>query len=558
MTQHPTHLKVRAAVLTGALAAITSCASEIEPASPEPQALHQDLGAGPASESDFFASVRIDDKDSLSLPSLGDLWVNCWSDDDAVYTTSGDGIGLGNALGDIVVSRVDGRPGDKEDPLRGTSLTAGDSVGPLWNPIGYSRKPTGMLCVHGDLYLAIQDLTLLTFSDAPAATIAHSPDKGRTWTWDRRAPMFSDHVFTTIMFLDFGKDSEHAPDGYVYAYGLDDNWSAVYSDKPPQTKLYLARVPSDKVMDRSAWEFFSGLDAETRPTWSKDIAQRAAALEDTRRLYAEPLDPSLDPKNMTTLSQGGVVYNAALKRYIYSTWTMYTFELYEAPEPWGPWRHFHSKDFGVFPWTEEAAGGYGTTLPSKFISQDGHEMWMHSNVWQAGVIHYEYSLRKVEVAPFVASSASNTHSADSLATAEQGAVPLVRVARTGHPEILNDGKLRDGSELSWNGEHKHEDYWGYTWPHAIHVNEVRYTTGAVDARGGWFEELSVQLRQDGTWVDASHLEVTPRYSANASVLGNQTFVLRFDEAVADGVRIYGKPGGRDSFTNIAELSVHYE
>jgi hypothetical protein len=42
------------------------------------------------------------------------------------------------------------------------------------------------------------------------------------------------------------------------------------------------------------------------------------------------------------------------------------------------------------------------------------------------------------------------------------------------------------------------------------------------------------------------------------VLGYKTYTLRFDEAVADGVRIYGAPGGSDAFTNIAELSVHYE
>lgn len=29
--------------------------------------------------------VAIADKDAVSVSSLGDLWVSCWADDDAVY-----------------------------------------------------------------------------------------------------------------------------------------------------------------------------------------------------------------------------------------------------------------------------------------------------------------------------------------------------------------------------------------------------------------------------------------------------------------------------------------
>lgn len=502
----------------------------------------------------FFSSVSVADKDDLTLAALGDLWVNCWSDDDAVYTTSGDGTGFGAALGEMVVSRVEGRPADNSDPLRGTGVTAG--IGPTWN-VGYTRKPTGMLCVNGELYLAVQDLKALQFTDAPAATILRSVDKGRTWSWDTRGPMFSNYTFTTIMFADFGKNNANAPDGYAYAFGLDDNWSATYSTRMPQSKLYLARVPVGSVQNRASWEFFAGFASEGAPTWNADIDKRVAVLDDPERVYSAPLDRNLSPQNMYTMSQGGVVYNAALGRYIYSTWTMYTFELYEAPQPWGPWTHFHTKDFGVFPWTEDAAGGYGTSIPSKYISADGQTMWMHSNVWQAGVIHYQYALRKIRVTPYAASEAQNVRASQSLASAQQGAVPLVRVARSGHPELISDGRLT-GSEESWNGERKTEDYWGYTWKEALHVNELRYTTGKQDTRGGWFKNLEVQVRRGHDWVAASHLKITPEYSADQSVLGNKTYTLTFDEEATDGVRIHGEPGGTDAFTNIAELSVFYE
>jgi hypothetical protein len=505
-----------------------------------------------------FSTVSVDDKDFVSVPSLGDLWVNCWSDDDAVYTASGDGTGFGAALGDMVVSRVDGRPDDVHDPLRGTELAVGAAVGPIWSGLAYTHKPTGMLCVNGEFYLAVQDLRSLSFADAPAATIVHSTDKGKTWSWDRQAPMFSNSVFTTIMFADFGKDNEHAPDGFAYAYGLDDNWSSVYSSRPPQTKLYLARVPIAHVQDRSSWEFFSGLDSQGAPTWNAAIERRAPVLDDPQRVYQTPLDPNLKRQNMTTMSQGGVVYNAALERYIYSTWTMYTYEFYEAPQPWGPWTHFFSKDFGAFPWTEDAAGGYGTSLPSKFISEDGRSMWMHSNVWEAGVIHYQYSLREVRVTPYEASIPSNERSADALSTAEHGAVPLRRSSHSGHVEYLNDGVLQNQSLESWTGDRKTTDYWGYTWPHALHVNKVRYTTGTLRLEGGWYEDLTVQVRRGNDWVTVSGLSIAPAYARDVTVLGNRTFTLSFDAAVTDGVRIFGRPGGSQYFTSTAELGVYYE
>lgn len=45
-------------------------------------------------------------------------------------------------------------------------------------------------------------------------------------------------------------------------------------------------------------------------------------------------------------------------------------ELYEAPEPWGPWSLMASKDFGGLG-LSTSTGEYGTSIPSKFISADG-------------------------------------------------------------------------------------------------------------------------------------------------------------------------------------------
>src|SRR6185437_5092329 len=85
---------------------------------------------------------------------------------------------------DMAVSRISGMP----PHLSGKTIAR--DVGSDWSGPKYNRKPTGMLCIHGAIYLAFQNLLKWHFSDAPAASIAKSTDNGVTWTWDKSAPMF--------------------------------------------------------------------------------------------------------------------------------------------------------------------------------------------------------------------------------------------------------------------------------------------------------------------------------------------------------------------------------
>jgi hypothetical protein len=504
-----------------------------------------------------FSTVELDDGTSLPQIGHGDLWPSCWGDDDALYVAAGDGRGFGLFTQDIIVGVVEGMPG--QENYRGRQLAGSNAVSDVWSGYEYNRKPTGMLCLEGDLYLAVQDLRRETFSDAPAATIVRSSDKGRTWTWDRSTPMFDDHVWTTIMFLDYGKDSEHAPSDFIYAYGLDDNWA--FSDLGPgPTRLYLARVPREHVQTRARWEFFGGIGPTGQPIWSEDIGRRMPVLEDTRRLLSMPLDPKLRFQNMTAINQGGVVYNAPLGRYLFSTWTEYTFELYEAPNPWGPFRLFHSKDFGVWPWDDARNGGYGTTIPSKYISEDGKHMLVQANSWSdiTGKDNYSFSLRALHVEPYRASWIDNPRGPMNLATLEQGTVRVVRAARNARAQVMNDDDLTGADEDSHNGEQKNHDYWGYTWPSAHYVNTLRYTTGAQHTDGGYFDKLGVQARIGTSWIDIAVKDVEPEYPGTAETPAFATYTLRFSTVLTDGIRIHGRPGGSEHYTTIAELSVHHE
>lgn len=572
----------RSAAAAAALAAVAACWTAA------PASAQQPTGA----ESTFFSTAFTQYHDEVDTPSDGDLWPSCWGQDGHLYAANGDGRGFSaEPWSDIVMNRVFGTP---ESGITGERLAAGDQIGTIWSdPAKYNRKPTGMVCVDGDgdgteeLYMAIQDLRLPEgtffaddpgFNDAPAASISRSDDHGRTWR-KTPAPMFSGHEFTTVIFLDFGRSSANAipelgtPDGnYVYAYGLDGNWRDSYSDTVEDpTDLYLARVPKDRVQDRSAWRFYAGAGRKGAPAWTADIAGKRPVLSDDRRVY--PTLRRSGPLNTTVISQGSIVYDEPLDRYLYTSWSEYTFELYEAPKPWGPWKLFSRKDFGGYPWFNQAPGcphpkngGYGLQIPSKFISADGKRMWMQANWFEGGAScggsNYNFSLRRVELEPFVATKPVNGPDPSDNIARRSTTTPIEKQAHFGNGEYYNDGN-RAQSEDSFDWENKPLDFWGYEWPRRYRMDRVVYTTGSMFPNGGWFaSDLRVQVRQDFEWVDVARQAVTPAYPYDAGAGPNRSFTFTFDDIVGDGVRVIGAPTpgpqGDGWFTSIAELEVYFD
>ncbi|TCM47963.1 DUF4185 domain-containing protein [Kribbella sp. VKM Ac-2568] len=513
--------------------------------------------AGPVAPSTYVGTATVG---TTGMPSKsdGDLWPSCWAGNGNVYATNGDGKGfsLDQDFADIAVNEIKGDVGS----LSGTTIARGDQVGSIWSGAGYNRKPTGMVCVGDTLYLAVQDLAL-DFNDVPAATIAKSTDHGRTWTWDKRKPMFSDHVFTTIWFADFGKGGAAAPDGYVYAYGLDGNWRDSFDDTvaDPQD-VFMARVPKAKVQDRTGWEFYTGSNDRGKPSWSGKVADRKPVLTDQRRLY--PQTYGTNASNLSVISQGGVTYLPQQKRYVYTSWTEYTFEFYESPTPWGPWKHFLSKDFGGYPWTTSKYGGYGVTIPSKFLQPDGKTVYLQANVCPCGgggigTSVYNFNLRKMVLTPSSSAPATDLPSDTNLAAPTTGAVAISKSSQSGSPALLNDGATT-GSESDFDDEVKGSSWWGYTWPAKHKVNRVDFTSGAVSAQGGWFTgRPRVQVKQNGSWIEVGAQTVSPAYPGDASAGANTTFTLTFPPVETDGVRVIGLPGGTRGFTTVSEVAIRY-
>jgi len=507
-------------------------------------------------ESNFFSTVAEERFSTYQMTGNGDLWPSCWANDDNLYAANGDGTGFGKFYTDMAVSRISGTP----EELTGTTIA--DNVGTNWSGSIYTRKPTGMLCRGGAIYLAFQNLNESTFDDAPAASIAKSVDNGVTWTWNTKAPMFGKpmnaaspkaYKFTTIFFLDYGKDSANAIDGYVYAYGLDNNWRS-------QETMFLGRVPADQVQARNAWEFYAGTNVDGAPVWTTDITQKLPVLTDTRLLYPIMFGPDCPPYQQV-IAQGGVTYDAPLRKYIFASWSCSTHEFYEASQPWGPWKHFQSTDFGPLRLTQNR-GQYGTSIPSKFISADGKTLWLQSNVCCGGN-SYRFSLRGVYLQPAQPSSPSNGPSTDNLALspgtrAISKSTHFGTLCGRGYSDQLDSGDATV-SEDDYDEQIKTSDWWGYIWPQAYNINQMVYTTGTMFPNGGWYAaKLRVQVRRNFEWVDVPGVTVTPPYPFTADAGSFTTYTFNLPNTWGDGVRIIGQPGGTGFFTSINQLGVYLQ
>lgn len=268
-----------------------------------------------------------------------DNWPITWGDDDALYTAYGDGWGFEPKVPEklsLGLARVTGGPGDfVGENLRSESAEQrGDGRS--------GRKASGMLMVGGRLYMLVRN--------AGNSQLAWSDDRGATWTW---ADWRFQTSFGCPTFLNFGKNYAGARDEFVYVYSFDSD-----SAYRPADRMVLARVPQDRLTEREAWEFLVGLAADGSPRWSTDVADRVAVFEHPGQCY-----------------RSGISYCAPLGRYLW--WQVVPdtggadvrfsggLGIYEAPDPWGPWRTvYFTREWDVGP-------GESASFPTKWMSDDG-------------------------------------------------------------------------------------------------------------------------------------------------------------------------------------------
>jgi CubicO group peptidase (beta-lactamase class C family) len=274
-----------------------------------------------------------------------DNWPVTWSDDDWLYTAFGDGYGFEPFTDEklsLGLARVRGAATD----FRGENLHSASLERRGEGRLG--RKASGLLCLKGVLYLWARN--------AGNSQLAWSRDHGRTWVW---AEWKFTNSFGCPTFVNFGRDYEGNRDGYVYVCSPDAEEAYSAADR-----FVLARVPTDRVSDGSAYEFYAGQDGAARPRWAADVRGREGILTRRGGCYR----PS-------------ITFNAALGRFLLvhslpnkgSRDAAGTMDLrfqgglaiYEAAQPWGPWRVVYETDH----W--DMGPGDAASFPAKWISSDG-------------------------------------------------------------------------------------------------------------------------------------------------------------------------------------------
>ena len=270
----------------------------------------------------------------------GDNWPVTWADDDRLYTAYGDGWGfeprVPNKLS-MGFASVVGPP----DAFQGSNIRSpsGEDLGDDVR----GKKASGILMVDGVLYLLARN--------AGNAQLAWSDDYARSWKW---ADWKFTNSFGYPIFLNFGKNYEGARDGFVYIYSHDSDSAYESADR-----MVLARVPKDGIRDHGAYEYFKRVSDWGDPFWTKTIEERGAVFSHPGHCF-----------------RAGITYSPGLQRYLWSQIHPQSedsrgprfqggFGVYEAPEPWGPWRTvFYTPAWDVGP-------GETSSFPSKWMSEDG-------------------------------------------------------------------------------------------------------------------------------------------------------------------------------------------
>lgn len=352
----------------------------------------------------IIGAVRRDDT-IQRLGGQGDNWYSTWAADGSLYVALCDGSGfpgLERRKYNSRLYRVEGSPDtqisfhdvpgypDLSTPARGpqpegTPRTryygfATVSVdGTIYQYLNTWNAPTTEENLKGDVLRFV------------GAKLIYSPDNGTTWhnqdgstpvhweDWDEQSQenMVFFHepgeAFSMLSLLQMGKDYQLNSDGYVYAYSPNGN------EEGDMNELVMFRVPKDKILDRSAYEYFTGRNDNGSANWSADVADRGAV----HTFPSGWVNTSVHPYAW----QANVTFNPALGVYLMGNWATGPDEkglwfgqpsylgLYSSPTPWGPWGQFH-EDTSWTPGGDQNARCYQPIIVPNWISEDGRSFWM--------------------------------------------------------------------------------------------------------------------------------------------------------------------------------------
>ena len=275
-----------------------------------------------------------------------DNWPVTWAQDDCMYTAYGDGHGfepgLPQKLG-MGFAKITGMP----DDFTGVNIRSdAENYGSGAN----GQKASGLLAIDDSIYLWVRNAD----SKGEQSRLARSDDKQKTWTWcDWRFEEFGH-----IAFVNYGKNYEGARDNFVYMVSHDNPSAYEFTDH-----FVLMRAPKSQLMDKSAYEFYRGTNETGSPLWTKDVRERQPVFSNPQKCR-----------------RSSISYNAGLGRYLWvqplplsgDVDTRYRggLGIFEAPEPWGPWKTvYYSEKWDTGP-------GDLACFPTKWMSEDGKTLYL--------------------------------------------------------------------------------------------------------------------------------------------------------------------------------------
>ncbi len=303
--------------------------------------------------SSVITSVKFDKKSKQQFAPGSDNFQVTWADDNNQYAAWGDGGGFGgtnsNGRVKLGVARIEG---DK-DSYRGYNVWGGFKAE---NPAQFEGKSWGMLCVDSVLYMWA---TTEKHPHTEEVTLAYSTDHGAHWT-KSDVTFYNTENMSIPTFLQFGKNYARAIDDYVYSYFIHSLLMTEEFGVSIPGKIYLARVLKTDILDKSKYEYFSGMSDST-PTWTPTLEKKRPVFENN----AEGVGWNLS-----------VSCNSPLERYFLMTEHTESHAgyhgMFDAPNPWGPWT---TVEYGSGNWL-----GYGSTFfrcfSNKWLSPDGRDFVM--------------------------------------------------------------------------------------------------------------------------------------------------------------------------------------
>jgi len=210
------------------------------------------------------------------------------------------------------------------------------------------------------LYMWVHEIygwTVPGHRDVQGSGWAVSVDEGKTWEYS--GSMFDGN--SKFQFV-----TAYLEDDMLYLFG---NLGGGYSE------TYLMCVPAVEVLNRSAYQFYAGLDVAGNPMWTTDEEEAIWVLEQCER-------------------EIGIVYNSYLSRFLLTGLDTINDQvvIHESPNLYGPWSPsiplFSRYFIPVLSAQDKNPHSYGAYSLTDMVSEDGKTMYFTLSQYSPYQVHW--------------------------------------------------------------------------------------------------------------------------------------------------------------------------